>query len=129
VTMVKLTKMDENPHAGKQILTLGGFDLSYSDVLMEQVELYNEDTSKPARIYIDDYSSRLAESSDSTGNMANMYSDAIDKIYLEMVAGEGADILVNMSTYPQFERDDILVDLNTYLASSMKCRLCLTLSD
>lgn len=115
VTMVKLTKMDENPHAGKQILTLGGFDLSYSDVLMEQVELYNEDTSKPARIYIDDYSSRLAESSDSTGNMANMYSDAIDKIYLEMVAGEGADILVNMSTYPQFERDDILVDLNTYL--------------
>ena len=41
--------------------------------------------------------------------------DMADRVYLDMIAGEGPDILLNFSSYSQFNNENILVDLNVLI--------------
>lgn len=105
-----LTREDKNPHAGKRILQIG--TLGYvTPAFYDQVITYNLAPEHDARIqmrffnddidYGDDYMKSVGELSDT--------------IYLEMLSGDGPDILMNFSSLCQFNTDDVLVDLNTFV--------------
>ena len=106
----KLTREEKNPHAGKTIIQIAAASL-YSNKFMDYVVDYNTDKNNKSRIQIKDYSEDMYNTDD--------YEKAIkevgDKLYLEMLAGEGADILVNFSSFSQFNNDEVLVDLNKYI--------------
>lgn len=108
-SLVHFTRCAKNPHAGKTIINAGVMDY-VDESFAEYVREYNMDPNGQARIrmlfYYDEYSIRDGMSQNAS---------ASDKLYLDMLAGEGPDILVNFSAYSQFNNEEILVDLNQYL--------------
>jgi ABC-type glycerol-3-phosphate transport system substrate-binding protein len=111
VFLVKLKRADKNPHAGKKVLQIG-VDGYIDSKLVDYIVKYNKDESHTARIIIcnlygDAYQ---AENEDAT---LKKIADATNKLYLDMMAGEGPDILLNFSSMSQFNNDSILMDLNT----------------
>ena len=112
VKLVHLKKEASNPHAGKNIIVLGGTDID-NPVFIEHLVEYNRDPSKKSRIIVKDYASEkgLLGNTLTTENM----SEIADKVYLDMLSGTGPDILMNFSPYMQFDTDDVLLDLNQYI--------------
>ena len=110
--LAHLKREQKNPHAGKDIIVLAGFTTD-DDSFVEKLVEYNRDPSKKARIEVRDYSSEtdLTDMEMSRKNTA----DIADKIHLDMLNGDGPDILMNFSQYMQFDQDDVLLDLNTFV--------------
>ena len=110
--LMHLKREQKNPHAGKDIIVLAGFTTD-DDSFVEKLVEYNRDPSKKARIEVRDYSSEtdLTDMEMSRKNTA----DIADKIHLDMLNGDGPDILMNFSQYMQFDQDDVLLDLNTFV--------------
>lgn len=114
VSVVKLTRADKNPHAGKTILKLG-MNGEISSDFVEKVLQYNQDESKAARIEITDYDTDTSDLSfDWSGNPAVDSKNAA-QLQLDMLSGEGPDIIVGFSGASQFNDPSMLLDLNTYL--------------
>lgn len=106
-----LTRADKNPHAGKTYIDLGSFDL-YSEDFINYVVEYNTNPNNIARLRLHDYAADIdVYSSDYVKAQAGVS----DKVYLELLAGTGPDILLNFSGYSQFNSDTVLVDLNQYI--------------
>ena len=106
-----LSKADSNPHVGKKVLKLGMNGMNDSDFI-EEVLQYNMDPSNSARIEIHDYSAGQDTymGGFSSANMVNA-----DQLTLDMLSGNGPDILVGYSELSQFSYDSMLLDLNRYL--------------
>lgn len=106
-----LTREEKNPHAGKKIIQIGSFG-DFTSQFYDQVIAYNLDPDHEARIQMRLFSSDIDYSGDdymkSVGEMS-------DKIYLEMLSGEGPDILMDFAGFGQFNTEDVLVDLNTFI--------------
>ena len=110
-SLVKLEREKKNPHAGKTILQIGAMNL-YDNKFMDYIVSYNTDKSNKCRILVKDYSEDMySEEEDYTKATKEM----ADKVYLEMIAGEGPDILLNFSSFSQFNNEDVLLDLNTLI--------------
>ncbi|MBO4474128.1 MAG: extracellular solute-binding protein [Clostridiales bacterium] len=110
VSLVKLSRQEKNPHAGKTIIQIGAIDL-YSDKFMDYIVSYNTDSKNKSRILIKDYGQELYDTEDYNKGAKEL----ADKVYLDMLAGEGPDILLNFSSFSQFNNDDVLVDLNSFI--------------
>ncbi len=110
--LMHLKREQKNPHAGKDIIVLAGFNTD-DDSFVEKLIEYNRDPEKKARIEVRDYSSEtdLTDMEMSRKNTA----DIADKIHLDMLSGDGPDILMNFSQYMQFDQEDVLLDLNTFV--------------
>ncbi len=106
-----LTREDKNPHAGKKIIQIGSFG-NISSQFYDQVIEYNLDPSHKARIQMRIFSDDEAFSDE---DYMKSVGDLSDKIYLEMLSGEGPDILMDFSGFGQFNTEDVLVDLNTFI--------------
>ena len=108
--VVTLTRTEKNPHAGKKYIDLGIIGVP-SDDLLDYIIHYNTTEGNKARIRVIDYTSGV--------EIADTYLDQqtslSDKVYLEMLGGTGPDILVNFSCFSQFNSEEVLVDLNTYV--------------
>ncbi len=109
--MVKLKRADKNPHAGKKVLQLGVADYIDSK-LVDYIVKYNKDNTHTARILIFNLYGDVY-TSDNKNEIEKKISDETNKLYLDMMAGEGPDILLNFSSMSQFNNDSILMDLNT----------------
>ena len=113
VNIVTLSKADKNPHAGKTVLKLGLN--GYNDpTFIEEILNYNLDPDKPARIEIYDY---MADA-DMTGSLEayeKSLGQSVDKLTMDMLSGNGPDILVGYSSMSQFNNENMLVDLNPLL--------------
>ncbi|NLT11790.1 MAG: extracellular solute-binding protein [Clostridiaceae bacterium] len=95
LTLTVLTREAKNPHAGKTIMTLGGLDIGYDDALAKQILEFNKVDEK-YRIEIQDYSDRLDMSlvmSEDEDGYLKALNDLNQKIYLDIVNGDGPDIL------------------------------------
>ena len=123
-TLITLTKTETNPNAGKVILTaafVGNAEVSYS--ICEAIRLFN-DTNE-------DYFIRLSYNYDIKKNLN--YGDAetedeVDDIYyktaadlndllaINMLAGDGPDIILNAADIRQIQTEDHLVDLSSFLS-------------
>ena len=107
------TRAEKNPNAGKTYIEMGTFGTLNSDFLDYVVE-YNKTEGNKARLRIQDYSEGIDYSNDTDKSVAEMS----DKVYLELLGGSGPDILLNFSGFSQFNNEEVLVDLNTYIDGS-----------
>ncbi|MBR5974425.1 MAG: carbohydrate ABC transporter substrate-binding protein [Clostridiales bacterium] len=113
VSLVTLTKEAKNPHAGKTVIVLGDARENDND-LVEAVVAYNLLPEKKVRIQFRDYSAYV----NASGAYEKAISTIADKVYLDMLAGTGPDILVNFGSSPSFQSDGILMDLMTFLTGA-----------
>ena len=107
--VVNLTRAEKNPHAGKAYIDMGIIGQP-GDALMDYIISYNKNEENKARIRVRDYAAEEDEETSLT-----QMAELSDKVYLDMQAGTGPDILVNFSGYSRFNAEEVLVDLNTYL--------------
>lgn len=110
MSLVKFTRAPKNPHAGKSVIELGcmSADGSFRDYVID----YNKDPNHISRILISDYSDEIYSANQPYENSVTELSD---RIYLDMLSGEGPDILMNFFGLSQFNTEDILVDLNKFI--------------
>ncbi|MBR5039716.1 MAG: extracellular solute-binding protein [Clostridiales bacterium] len=107
--VINLTRAEKNPHAGKQVLYVGGQGISPS--FYDFMYKYNADPENDYRIEAVDYYYSELES----GNTDNVSAAMTNKVYLDLLGGEGPDILMNFAGTDQFANEELLVDLNTYI--------------
>ncbi len=121
--VVKLTKADKNPHAGKTVLKVGTNNISDASFI-EEVIAYNTNKDNPARVELYDYN----PSATSVGYYADFSQTSLtggsgtDKLTLEMLSGEGPDILVGFSGVTKFNNENTLIDLNSLLDSDQEVK-------
>ena len=110
MSLVKFTRAPKNPHAGKSVIELGC--MSVDGPFRDYVVDYNKAPEHVSRILISDYSDEIYSAN-------QPYEDTVtelsDRIYLDMLSGEGPDILMNFFGLSQFNTEDILVDLNKFI--------------
>ena len=109
ISLIKLTRAGKNPHAGKSVIELGciSAEAPFRDYVID----YNKDPNHISRIMISDYADQIFEKSDYMQALA----DLSDRVYLDMLSGDGPDILMNFYGYSQFNNEEILEDLNKYV--------------
>lgn len=108
-SLVTLHKEAVNPFAGRRLIYVAVKDLDPS--YMTLINEYNKRSDSKGRIVLYTPSSGVDDSVYSRAAEA----DSADRLLLDMKSGTGPDILINYSEFSQFDKDDILVDLNTYL--------------
>lgn len=114
ITLYHMTRAEKNPHAGKKIVEIASFQ-AIPSILMEQIVEYNKDPQKKSRIVVKDYSDEPTIFPQKEVSEEKRLSETIDKVYLDLKAHTGPDILVNFGEYSQFNSGEILTDLNTLI--------------
>lgn len=120
INLMHLHREEKNPHAGKNILYLAFIGDLRKDV-KEYINAYNLDQTKKTRIVIEDYSgdSNLYTPMVSVINPSTEEQSRIaDQVYLEILSGDGPDILLNFGSFSQFNTERALLDLNTLIDGS-----------
>ena len=102
--LVHLKRAEKNPHAGKKIIMIGGKQLEESGIL-PVVSKFNSDPEQNVRVALFDY---VEGSDDDDGALEQ-------SIYLDLLSGEGPDVIVNMGDYEAFRNGAVMEDLNTYI--------------
>lgn len=108
MTLVHLHREEKNPYAGRRIVYLCSCMDSVYDV-QKMVVAYNKRPESKARIVT------YVQTADTSEGFAKAQSTAADDLLLAMKSGNGPDVLLNCAEYGQFNSDEILVDLNTYM--------------
>ena len=117
ISLVKLTKEEKNPHAGKQIIEIASSQ-NYAmipNVLLDRIVEYNLDPENKTRIEVVDYSTMSTPFPPAGTDKETLVSQTVDKVYLDMQNGAGPDILLNFGEFSQFDNEKILLDLNTMI--------------
>ena len=114
-----LDRADTNPHAGKTVLvaaTLGGFDYT----LCEAVCNYN-DSNSDYFIRLDSkyslmdkyYSGEIDWSAEDADEQAlEAESELSNQLMIDLLAGEGPDLILDGAEYYQLNNEDYLIDLS-----------------
>ncbi len=122
-TIVVLEKTETNPNAGKVIITaasIGRIEVSYP--ICEAIRVFN-DASDEYIVQLEnnyrltdhvDYSN--AETND---ELMDIYykgaSELSNQLAIDMISGNGPDIILNASSFSQIQSEDYLLDLNRYI--------------
>lgn len=112
-----LTKEKENPHAGKTVLTVASF-YGYDEAFCEALCRFNE-TNPDYFIMADNSYSYWDKSID--GSMDNItdengylkFESSLSlQLAMDLMAGEGPDLILGADSYRQLNSDDYLIDLS-----------------
>ncbi|MBR4403955.1 MAG: hypothetical protein IKT10_02475 [Clostridiales bacterium] len=121
--VITLTRAATNPHAGKTILEVyapwGYVEENIADAIAE----YNANNSGYfLEVYdrysdVDDAIDYSQIYSDDDYQNANLKANAVmsNELAMDIMNGEGPDILLNVSSYGQLNNSNYLVDLNKYV--------------
>ena len=107
--IVTLKRCEKNPHAGKTIINIGTMEY-IDDKMLDYILDYNKDPNNKSRINTRCYMDYLE-----VNDYEKKFVEMTDKVYLDMLSGDGPDILLNFSTYSQFFSEEVLLDLNTMI--------------
>ncbi|MBO4928357.1 MAG: extracellular solute-binding protein [Clostridiales bacterium] len=101
-------KEKTNPYAGRRIIRVGinGIYNSYRRRIIE----YNTSPESKSRVVLEPTGLTFRGS-----YYDKVLGDSADQVLLAMRSGTGPDILLNFSEFGQFDTDELLVDLNTYI--------------
>ena len=119
--IVDFSKADKNPHAGKTIMTLyapyGFVDKKIADVINQfnstNGEYFIEFTDRYAADERTDY--RNADNQDDSAAIElNGDANLSNKLAMDIINGEGPDILMNVGGLGQLNNSGYLVDLSKY---------------
>ena len=108
LSLTHLHREEKNPYAGKRIVYLCSCMESSFDV-RKLITAYNKRPESKARIVA------YIQTADISAGFEKANATAADELLLAMKSGSGPDILLNCAEYGQFNNDDILVDMNTYM--------------
>lgn len=137
---VELKRSDKNPHAGKQILELYIAGRTASEVIAEAILKFNDTNDKyyievtdrydEDRSYLSGFSydeKSLQHSINEHYNIKNedeaerlkysSGSELSDSLAVDIINGDGPDILMNISQYGQLNNPDYLADLTPYIGN------------
>ena len=119
--VVILKKAETNPNAGKTILTIAALDY-FSYPLCEAVGNFNESNDK----YFIEYDNRYAmvdsvdleamlDANEANQAMNEANAKLSDQLAVDLVSGEGPDIIMNGCAFSQLNNSDYLLDLAPYV--------------
>ena len=122
--IIEFTKAATNPHAGKTILELYSPYGYTQDKIADAILKFNDTNSEyfievSDRYYTsDDTDYSNVESQDDYEDI-NLKSDAklSNQLSMDILNGEGPDILMNVSSYGQLNSDNYLKDLTPYIGT------------
>ena len=121
--IVELTKTP-NPHAGKTVLELYAPDGYVDDTVADAIIKYNEGSPdyfiEVTDRYISDSYYDFSEYMDSEDDFESYYLNGNSKLSndlaIDLMNGEGPDILLNCGEYGQLNNPNYLADLSPYVA-------------
>lgn len=120
--IVEITKAKTNPHAGKTILEL--YDLKGVDKYTgEAIQIFNQTNGKyyieitDRYRYSDFYDITYDDNNDDVAEISTITSRAklSSKLAIDIMNGEGPDILMNVSSFSQLNNSNCLADLSPYV--------------
>lgn len=125
--LLHLRRQETNPHAGENIIYLGTIG-NLNSAFIEHINLYNLDTTNKNRIVVLEYSGDDLYATEYSDQSVSWFalqrfstdknSQIADEVYLEIMGGDGPDILLNFGSFSQFNTERALVDLNTLIDGS-----------
>ena len=115
------TKSSEYPAAGRNILTVASTeDLDYS--ISEAIMRFNSESDTSFMLFDNRYKTNSEidyTNTDNTDQAAlknlNSYAAVSDRLTMDILAGEGPDILITNGANEQLSRKDYFIDLSDYL--------------
>ncbi len=110
--LLQAVRAEKNPNAGKKIILIGVFEQDVN--IRRHVIRYNLDPDSSCRVELYYYS--LSDVSASSG--LDMEKRVAETMSLDLLSGNGPDILMNASWLSRFNSDEVLVDLNTLIDST-----------
>ena len=125
--ILELKAADKNPHEGKTILELHSSYGYLSDVLSRAILKYNQTSTEyfievtdrytPEDIY--DYS--VIDNPDDMANASlNYMANLSSKLSMDIMNGDGPDMLLNVDYYHQLKNDNYLADLSSLVSGMSK---------
>ena len=119
---LELKKASKNPHAGKTILELYSATEYSSWSISDAILKFNDTNGKyfievSSRYDITDYSELIRAASNDDYYVANLNlnSKMSDKLAIDIMNGEGPDILLNVGAYDQLMNSNYLTDLTPFI--------------
>lgn len=116
--MITLNRAESNPNAGKTILKAASMD-GYSEYVYESIYRFNNASETCFMVLDDRYSiyDAMADVEFTTweeyeSTALNTYATLGDQLTVDIIAGEGPDILFNATDLTQLNNPNYLVDLN-----------------
>lgn len=116
MSVVKLTRADKNPNAGKELLKLGIF-INDDPFFLDKVLEYNADPSNHAYIEINTIATANLSDYDPEEELIRYLGAYANEVMEDMYQGEGPDLLVGFSDLAELNTDAYLFDLKQYLES------------
>lgn len=122
--LVEIKKADKNPHAGKKILEVyssdGYLDERLSNALKEfnntNKDYYLEVTDRYTLNSSDSYKN-INNSDDSTNVSLKLTSELSNNLAMDLMNGDGPDILLNVNYLSQLNNNNYLLDLQPYFGN------------
>ncbi|MCQ2483624.1 MAG: extracellular solute-binding protein [Clostridia bacterium] len=114
IVAYKLTKSDSNPNAGKTLLTAAS--LAYlNDISAEAIYQFNSNSDK----YFIQYDSKYSEENitvkyDDSDAYTQAALDFSNQLAVDLMNGEGPDIILGSYSYRELSNPNYLVDLSDY---------------
>jgi len=115
------TKSSDYPAAGKSILTVAStedLDYSISEAIME----FNNQSSSSYMLFDSRYKANAeidysnVDSTDRAAvNSLNAYASVSDRLTMDIIAGNGPDILISNGANEQLSKSEYFIDLSDYL--------------
>ena len=125
--MYDLKKSESNPNAGKMILTAASLVGGMDNATSEAIFLYNQ-SDGDAFIKMDprydiqrDYensfrnSYEYIKSADFVHDTKQREAEMSNRLIVDLIAGDGPDIILNGSSFPGLESGECLIDLTDYI--------------
>jgi len=122
--MIEFSKADKNPNAGKTVLEIYANYGYTSDAISEAILKFNQ-TNNECFILVEDYYSEILDSADysainSDDDMTDVQlgvdSKMSNQLAMDIINGEGPDILLNINQYGQLNNENYLTDLTPYVS-------------
>ena len=115
------TKSSEYPAAGRNILTVASTeDLDYS--ISEAIMRFNSESDTSFMLFDNRYKTNSEIDYTNTDNtdqaalkILNSYAAVSDRLTMDILAGEGPDILITNGANEQLSKKDYFIDLSDYL--------------
>ncbi|MBP5179937.1 MAG: extracellular solute-binding protein [Clostridiales bacterium] len=124
--IVVLDKADSNPNVGKTLLTIASINGEYDYALCEAVSLFNETNSEyyitfDSRYDLSNFQSQtyFTNTDDYTDEQNRAASDLSAQLSIDLLSGNGPDIIVNGYNNVQLDNPDYLIDLADYIRNNL----------
>ena len=106
--LVRLTRAEKNPHAGKKIITVGGRSLDFS--FLTFVSNYNSDPNRECRIKVRSYREEITLSGKDPDD--TNYEDYVRQ---DILSGTAPDIIMNFESCTSLFNENVMVDLKPFI--------------